>query len=41
MALATLQPQALAFVAAMAMGMQLDRIANAAAVKLVGVPTKA
>lgn len=40
-ALATLQPQALAFVAAMAMGMQLDRIANAAAVKLVGVPTKA
>ncbi|KAL4452038.1 hypothetical protein ABPG75_007700 [Micractinium tetrahymenae] len=40
-ALATLQPQALAFVAAMAVGMQLDRVANAAAAKLVGVPAKA
>lgn len=36
-AVATLQPQALAFVAAMAAGMQLDHAANTAASKLVGV----
>lgn len=37
-ALATLQPQALAFVAAMLVGMQLERVASTASVKLVGVP---